>query len=253
MTSRNSQSSQEKTYEKTAKDLLNSKGLLVGATALMAYGVTRRSKTGLALATAGSLLALNAARPRNASQSHTHATFLVNASPEQTYRLWRDLSNLPRFMRHVKSINVLDDTHSEWVVLGPMDQEIRWYAEIIEDAKNERISWQSLPDSLVTTSGSVEFRPHPAGRGTYVSATVRYAPGSKLTKAVSTMLGKHPQFMVREDLRRFKALLETGEVPTILGQTHGSRGMHGSVEQVLFRETGNLAEPQAATAYSKTA
>lgn len=250
MTSRNSQSS----YERSAKELLNSKGLLVGATALMAYGVTRRSKTGLALATAGSLLALNAARPRSTSQSHTHATFLVNASPEQAYRLWRDLSNLPRFMRHVKSVNVLDDTHSEWVVLGPLDQEIRWYAEVIEDAKNERIGWRSRPDSLVTTSGFVEFRPQRAGRGTYITANVRYTPGGKLTKVVSTMLGKHPEFMVREDLRRFKALLETGEVPTTLGQTHGPRGMHGSIEQVLFRETGNLAEPQAApAAYSKTA
>ena len=250
MTTRNSQSS----YEKEAKTLLSSKGLLVGATALMAYGVTRRSKTSLALATAGSLLAINAARSRSTTtQSHTHATFLVNASPEQAYRLWRDLSNLPRFMRHVKSINVLDDTNSEWVVLGPMDQEIRWYAEIVEDDRNERIAWRSRPDSLVQTSGSVEFRPHRAGRGTYISANVRYSPGGKLTKVVSTILGKHPQFMVREDLRRFKALLEAGEVPTTLGQSHGPRGVHGSVEQVLFRETGNLAEPQAAPAYSKTA
>jgi uncharacterized membrane protein len=235
------------------KDLLKSKGVLVGITALMAYGVTRRSKTGLALATAGSLLALNASRSRKETQSHTRARFLVNASPEQAYQLWRDFANIARFMRHVKSVQVLDDTHSEWIILGPMDREIRWYAEITEDVKNERISWRSRPDSVVQTSGSVEFQPDRSGRGTYVSATVRYTPGGQLSKAIATMLGKHPQFMVREDLRRFKALLETGEVPTTLGQTHGPRGVHGSVEQVLFRETGNLAEPQAAHAYSKTA
>ena len=240
-------------HEKEEKNHLNSKGLLVGATALMAYGVTRRSKTGLALATAGSLLALIAARSRGTAQSHTHATFLVNASPEAAYRQWRDLANLPRFMRHVKTVTVLDDTHSEWVVLGPMDQEIRWYAEIVEDTKNERIAWQSRPDSLVRTSGFVEFRPHRAGRGTYISAIVRYTPGSNLTKAISTLLGKHPEFMIREDLRRFKALIEAGEVPTTLGQSHGPRGVRGSVEQTLYRETGNLAEPQAAAAYSKTA
>ena len=234
-------------------DLLNSKGALVGFAALMAYGVTRRSKTGLALATAGSLLALNASRSRIHSEAHTRARFLVNASPEQAYRLWRDFSNLARFMRHLKSVQVLDDTHSEWVALGPMDREIRWYAEITEDVQNERISWRSRPDSLVKTSGSVEFQPDRSGRGTYITATVRYAPGGQLTKVVATLLGKHPQFMLREDLRRFKALLETGEVPTTLGQTHGPRGLHGSVEQALFRETGNLAEPQAAHAYSKTA
>lgn len=249
MNSRNSEFS----TEKISKDLLGPKGILVGATALMAYGLTRRSKTSLALATAGGLLALNASRSRPQSHSHTRARFLVNASPEQAYILWRDFSNLARFMRHVKSVQVLDDTNSEWVVLGPMDRAIRWYAEITEDNKNERISWRSRPDSLVQTSGSVEFQPDRAGRGTYVTATVRYTPGGQLSKAIATMLGKHPQFMVREDLRRFKALLEAGETPTTLGQTHGPRGVHGSFEQVLFRETGNLAEPQAAHAYSKTA
>jgi uncharacterized membrane protein len=249
MTPRNSQLSSER----NAKDFLSSKGILVGAAALMGYGIIRGSKTSLALATAGGLLALNSSRSHTESHSHTRARFLVNASPEEAYRLWRDFSNLARFMRHVKSVQVLDDTNSEWVVLGPLDREIRWYAEITEDIKNERISWRSRPDSLVQTSGSVEFQPDRAGRGTYVSATVRYTPGGKLSKAIATMLGKHPQFMVREDVRRFKALLETGEVPTTLGQTHGPRGVHGSVEQVLFRETGNLAEPQAAHAYSKTA
>lgn len=248
MTPRNSQLSSER----SPKDLLSSKGILFGAAALMAYGITRRSKTSLALATAGGLLALNTSRSRSESHS-TRARFLVNASPEEAYRLWRDFSNLARFMRHVKSVQVLDDTHSEWIVLGPLDREIRWYAEITEDARNERISWRSRPDSLVQTSGSVEFQPDRAGRGTYVAATVRYTPGGKLSKAIATMLGKHPQFMVREDVRRFKALLETGEVPTTLGQTHGPRGVHGSVGQVLFRETGNLAEPQAAHAFSKTA
>ena len=250
MTPRNSQLSSPK----SPQDLLGSKGILVGAAALMAYGITRRSKTSLALATAGGLLALNASRSGSNSQSaHTRATFLVNASPEKAYELWRDFSNLARFMRHVKSVEVLDETHSEWVVLGPMDHEIRWYAEITEDVKNERISWRSRPDSLVQTSGSVEFQPHRAGRGTFISATVRYTPGGKLSKTIATMLGKHPQFMVREDLRRFRALLEAGETPTTVGQSHGPRGVHGSVEQVLFRETGNLAAPQAAQAYSQTA
>ena len=250
MTPYNSQLSSDR----SPQHLLSSKGILFGAAALVAYGIARRSTTSLALGTAGGLLALTASRSNGQSQTaHTRARFLVNASPERAYTLWRDFSNLARFMRHVKSVEVLDDTHSEWVVLGPMDKEIRWYAEITEDVKNERISWRSRPDSLVQTSGSVEFQPQRAGRGTFISATVRYTPGGTLSKTIATMLGKHPQFMVREDVRRFKALLETGEVPTTLGQSHGPRGVHGSVEQVLFRETGNLAEPQAAQAYSKTA
>jgi len=120
-------------------NFFSSKSLLIGAAALMAYGIARRSKTSMALAATGGILAANASRSSSKPQAaHTRATFLVNATPEQAYRLWRDFSNLARFMRHVKSVQVQDDTHSEWVVLGPMDREIRWTAEIIEDVNSAR-------------------------------------------------------------------------------------------------------------------
>lgn len=226
----------------------------MGATALIAYGIARRSRAGAALATAGGLLAFTAAKQQHPTQSHAHATFLVNASPEEAYALWRDFANLPRFMRHLKSVRVMGDGQSEWVALGPLDREIRWTADMTEDVKNERISWRSLPGSMVQTSGSVDFRPHRQGRGTYVRATVRYeVPNRTLATGFATVLGKHPEFMVREDLRRFKALLETGEVPTTLGQPHGPRGAHGWMEQALFRETSNLPDPQSATEFRKTA
>jgi len=93
MTPRNSQLSSPK----SPQDLLGSKGILVGAAALMAYGITRRSKTSLALATAGGLLALNASRSGSNSQSaHTRATFLVNASPEKAYELFHPKPDKPR-------------------------------------------------------------------------------------------------------------------------------------------------------------
>jgi hypothetical protein len=37
------------------------------------------------------------------------------------------------------------------------------------------------------------------------------------------MLGREPELQVREDLRRFKALMETGEIPTVVGQPSGRR------------------------------
>lgn len=223
------------------------KTLILGAGALIAYGLSRRSKSGTALAAAGGVLAFSAAKSRlSAAQSATKARFLVNASPEKAYELWRNFGNLPRFMGHLKSVRVLDDRHSEWVARGPMNREVQWNAEITEDTPNERIAWRSLSDSDVNNSGFVEFRADPLGRGTYVTAEIRYgSPGGGLGTAIATMLGKSPEFMVREDLRRFKALLEAGEAPTTVGQTHGPRGVHGHVEQVLFRETSNQPQPQA--------
>jgi uncharacterized membrane protein len=222
------------------------KSILLGASALFLYGLTRRSKPGIALAAASGVLAFRAARDQSASHQSAKVTFLVNATPERAYGLWRNFENLPRFMAHLKSVHASDERQSEWVALGPMEREIRWHAEITEDRQNQRIAWRSLPGSDVETSGSVEFRPDPQNRGTYVTAEVRYrAPGGTLGSGFATLFGKHPEFMVREDLRRFKALLETGETPTIVGQTHGPRGIHGYAGQALFRETSNHPRPQA--------
>ena len=222
------------------------KTLVLGATALIAYGLSRRSKTGTALATAGGVLAYKAIKsPTVSEKDSTHVTFLVNASPDRAYALWRNFENLPRFMAHLRSVRVLDEGRSEWSATGPADREVRWTAELTEDLPNQRIAWSSLPDSAVETSGAVEFRPDPQGRGTFVRAEVLYRiPGGSFTAGLASIFGKHPEFVVREDVRRFKALLESGEVPTTAGQTHGPRGLHGHIEQVLFRETSNHPAPQ---------
>lgn len=224
-----------------------------GAMALVAYGLTRRSKAGVVLAAAGGLLAYKAAKTAPAP-ADAHAVFLVNASAEQAYRLWRNFPGLPRFMVHLKAVRELDRGRSEWVAVGPGQRAIRWTAEITEDTPNRRIAWRSLPNSDVQTSGSVDFRPDPRGRGTFVSANVQYTlAGGALTSAFATLFGKNPEFVVREDVRRFKQLLETGEVPTTLGQTHGPRGIHGHTAQVLLREKTNLPEPKVAPAYARSA
>jgi uncharacterized membrane protein len=229
------------------------KTLIFGATALIAYGLSRRSKAGTALATAGGLLAYKAVQT-TPTTTDTHTVFLVNALPEEAYKLWRNFAGLPRFMVHLKSVRELDGRHSDWVAFGPGQREIQWNAEITEDTTNQRIAWRSLAGSDVQTSGSVDFRVHPQGRGTFVSANVQYAiPGGTLTSGLSALFGKNPEFVVREDVRRFKQLLETGEVPTTRGQTHGPRGFHGHMEQFLFREKTNLPASHIAPAYSQSA
>jgi uncharacterized membrane protein len=234
--------------------LFGPKTILLGASALVLYGLSRRSKPGMILATAGSILAFNAAKTQSSSLQSTKAVFLVNAPAQKAYDLWRRLENLPRFMAHVKSVHILDEKRSEWVAVGPMDRDVRWKAEITEDNPNQRIAWRSLPDSDIQTNGSVDFRPDPQNRGTFVTAEFQYSiPGGILGRGIATVTGKDPEFTVREDLRRFKALLEAGETPTTIGQTHGPRGIHGRTEQILFRETSNHPQPQAAPSFSKSA
>lgn len=222
------------------------KTLVFGATALIAYGLSRRSKAGTAIAAAGGLMAWQAMRSNGAEPNETRATFLINATPDRAYSMWRDFQNLPRFMAQLKQVRVIDNRRSEWTALGPMDREVRWTAEITEDSPNQRIAWRSLPESDVQTSGSVSFRPDPLGRGTFITAEMQYQlPGGAISTGLATAAGRNPEFLIRENLRRFKALLESGEVPTTAGQTHGPRGIHGHASQVLFRETSNHPAPQA--------
>ena len=228
--------------------------LWLGAGALVLFGLIRKPTFGLALAAVTGFVAVRTTKANAVASDYTAtANFLVNATPEQAYALWRNFERLPRFMSHLKSVRVLDAQRSEWTAVGPFGQDVTWQAEITHDVENQQISWASLPGSQVTNSGSVTFVPDAQGRGTSVIAQVRYTlPLGSASKALITLLGKNPEFVLREDVRRFKSLLEAGETPTTLGQSHGPRGVHGAVEKVLFRETSNRAQPQAAHAANDT-
>ena len=221
--------------------------LWFAAGAFVLFGIIRRPKVGLAMAAATGLLAYKTVKEQaQATEYDATGSVLLNTTPEQAYSLWRNCEQLPRFMSHLKSVHVLDDRRSEWTALGPLGKEVSWRAEIIEDTPNRKIAWQSLPDADVQNRGSVTFTPHPQGRGTIVAATVTYSlPLGAAAKALITLLGKNPEFLLREDLRRFKSLLEAGEAPTTVGQSHGTRGWSGKAKEALFRETSNHPEPQA--------
>jgi len=202
-------------------------GSVLGGGALALFGLSRRSKPGFALAAAGGLLAYRGATLEDADQEwYVETGFAINCSVEQAFRFWRNLENLPRFMRNLESVKVRDDRHSEWTAIGRMGQDIHWRAEIVEEKENEWIVWRSLEGSDIDCRGSVHFRPAVGDRGIIVTASMQCRPpAGAVGKAVALLLGKGPEFMIREELRRFKALMEAGEVPTIDGQTHGPRSV----------------------------
>ncbi|HTW37341.1 MAG TPA: SRPBCC family protein [Steroidobacteraceae bacterium] len=165
------------------------------------------------------------------------ATMLINRSPEECYRLWRDLNNLPRFMESVESVRIESDTRSHWIATGPGGLRLEWDSEIVSDTPNRLISWRSL-DADVPHAGAVHFDPAPGGRGTLVRVRMNHggAPGGAFSRLATRMLGRVPQLQIREDLRRFKRLLETGEIPTTRGQPSGRRGL-------IARTFGRGVEP----------
>ncbi|HXH24026.1 MAG TPA: SRPBCC family protein [Vicinamibacterales bacterium] len=144
----------------------------------------------------------------------------VSRPVDEVFRFWRDFENLPRFMQHLESVAVRDGGVSHWVARGPAGTRAEWDARIINEVDNRLIAWQSLEGSMISTAGSVNF--DDIGRGTRVRVHLQYnPPGGKLGAAVARLFGEEPRSQVREDLRRFKALLEAGEIPTTEGQPSG--------------------------------
>jgi uncharacterized membrane protein len=219
---------------------------LLGGTALLWRGLRQRSPGGLGLAVMGGALlyrgatghcrfygrfGVNTADPEQRAP-YKHAvkvtkTLTINAAPADVYRFWRDLENLPRFMHHLHSVAVLDNRRSHWIAKGPAGQQIEWDAEIINEVENELIAWQSLANADVYNSGSVHFYPAAGGRGAEVKVVLRYTPpAGALGVALAKLFGEEPSQQVEDDLRRLKQILETGEIPTTVGQPSGSEAIH---------------------------
>ena len=135
-------------------------------------------------------------------------TVTVYRPAAELYRYWRNFENLPRIMRHVNSVTVLDEFRSHWVVDGPAGTHFEWDAEIHNEKENELIAWRSL-DGDVNHAGSVQFRPTPTMRGTEVRVELRYEPpAGALGAAIAKLFGEEPSQQVAEDLRRFKQAME---------------------------------------------
>ncbi len=149
-------------------------------------------------------------------------TLTINRSQEELYRFWRNFSNLPRFMKHLRSVEVVDDRRSHWVATGPAGSSVEWDAEITDDRPNEMIAWRTVERSDVDHRGVIRFEAAAGGRGTMVSVEMQFSPpGGTLGSAVAAWFGDDPRQSIKMDLRRFKQVMETGEVITTEGQPAG--------------------------------
>jgi uncharacterized membrane protein len=113
------------------------------------------------------------------------------------------------------------------VLKGSGSTRIEWDSELTEDRPNERLAWRSLPGSDVTHAGVVRFALAPGNRGTFVTVMMHYRVAGEAGRAVLRILGRDPNTTVREDLRRFRSLIEAGEIPTTRGQPSGRRSLLG--------------------------
>jgi uncharacterized membrane protein len=221
----------------------------IGGGVLAVYGLTRGSMGGLVLALVGGSLVyrgttghcnvyeaagINTADKysgRNPAVSvsgnrgiKVEKSVMINKSPEELYRFWHNFENLPRFMRHLESVKNTgaDGKRTHWVAKAPMGTTVEWDAEVINDKPNELIAWRSLENADVDNAGSVRFASAPAGHGSIVKVSLEYdPPGGVVGATIAKLFGEEPAQQIEEDLRRFKQIMEAGEILTTEGQSSG--------------------------------
>lgn len=133
---------------------------------------------------------------------------------EDVYQYWRHFENLPRFMRHLESVETLPGGRTRWRAKAPAGMTVEWEAELLQDRRNEWIAWRSIPGSDIDNSGSVRFTEAPGARGTEVRVQLQYTPpAGTFGRTVAKLFGEEPEQQIHEDLHRFKQLMETGEIP----------------------------------------
>jgi uncharacterized membrane protein len=203
---------------------------------LAAYGASRRRPAGWAVAGLGALLFRRGATghchtyqllgintfgtgedTRRALSGtggvHVDESVVINRPISELYRFWRNLENLPRFMSHLESVERVTDTLSRWRAKGPAGTTFEWTAEIINEVPDQVIGWRSIEGSDVVSAGSVNF--DRAGNGTRVGVRLQYSPpGGKVGATLAWMVGRDAQTEIRQDLQRFKQIVESGAVRT---------------------------------------
>ena len=201
------------------------------------FGLTRRSPFGWLVGAGGVALLSRAATghcPLNEAAGLTEedkdaapwnrsvkvkGTVTITKPRQEVYAFWRKLENLPRFMRHLESVTETDAKHSDWRAVAPAGRQVAWTAEITDEKIDELIAWRSVEGSDIPNEGSVRFEDAVGGRGTVVRVELSYQPPlGAIGAAFAKLFGEEPKGQIADDLRRLRAILEAGEVPTTNGQ-----------------------------------
>jgi uncharacterized membrane protein len=221
---------------------------LAGGTILSVVGMRRGGALGMSLALGGGALAMLGLMRPTSTMSHdlwsrgapgmlgrmphggpveVRCSITIGKPRHEVFAFFRRFENLPRFMKHVESVTERADGSSHWVVRGPAGTHVEWDSLIESEVEGERIAWRSREGAEVPNRGEVRFQDAPGDRGTELHLHLTYEPpAGRLGRAVAWLLGEEPDLQARDDLRRLKQLLETGEVPTSLPHGKTVSGYH---------------------------
>ena len=169
-------------------------------------------------------------------------TALVQRTPQELYNLWRATENAPLWQEQIEVVVITGVNTYRWTMKDG-DKMLTWDAEIVADEPGKRIVWKSI-DGDLEEAGEVIFESAPGDRGTFVTVLMEFKLG-KLASAWESVTGRNPKQGIVENLRHFKALAETGEIPNSQTAPHGNRGLVGKMKRSMYGE--NIPTPPGAT------
>ena len=216
----------------------------IGGTLLVVQGLRSRSFGGFALALAGTGLIYRgvsghsflyqalkldtAGKRRSEADQHVHSGRLikhvavVERPAQELYDYWRNVENAPHFMQGVESVTKTGPNRSHWISAGPFRTSFEWDSEVFHDEPGRLFAWKTLPGADVAHAGAIRFEPNTGDRGTVVTVEINYEPPAGMVGVtIAKLIGQDPDSMTKENLRRFKQLMETGEIATVEGQSSG--------------------------------
>ncbi|HEV7839384.1 MAG TPA: SRPBCC family protein, partial [Gemmatimonadaceae bacterium] len=153
------------------------------------------------------------------------ATVTVNKPVEEVYRFWKNPENFSRFMDQIESVRITSGGRARWKVKAPAGLMVEWDTDLVTDTPNEMISWRSLAGAEIENKGTVRFRKASGDRGTEVELEVDFKPkGGPVGEKIAKIFLALPKTQVMNDLRRFKQIIEIGEI--VKSDASAVKGMH---------------------------
>lgn len=152
-----------------------------------------------------------------AESVNIQTTLIVNKPKDEVYKFWRNLQNLPFFMKHLKTVKELDDKKSHWELSVPGNvTSVGWDAEIVKEEDGNLIAWRSLPGAAIHNAGKVTFKDALGHGGTELSVVITYKPpAGQVGSTLAWML--HPLFVksLEKDILNFKEYMEQGSIASV--------------------------------------
>lgn len=173
----------------------------------------------------------------------------IQSDPQRLYDMWRNIEAAPAWHERVTEVRKTGANTYHWTMRDePGDNVLEWDFEILADEPGKRIAWRSIAGDP-QSAGEVIFESAPGGRGTMVTVLEQFHIGT-MSRLWETITGRDPKQSAIENLRHFKALADTGEIPRSEPQPHGDRGVSGKAKRSLYGE--KIAVPTGTVPTNKT-